>query len=108
MPMSDQETSVRVKKKTDRSAEGYTADERKELRRSWVRVWVTYAAAVYLFILGPFAAWMVFSSTSIDIAEGSQSISILAPNVAAGKDVFLAILPIATGIVTYWFATRRN
>ncbi len=74
-----------------------------------VRVWVTYIAALYLFILGPVAAWMVFSANTVNVAtEASGTLAVLAPNVAAGKDLFLSILPIATGIVTYWFAARGN
>ena len=107
--MSDEGTAVRVKKRLDRSAEGYTAEERKGLRRSRVRVVVTYAAALYLFVLGPFAAWLVFDASTVNVGIGENgTLAILAPNIAAGKDLFLTILPIATGIVTYWFAARGN
>ncbi len=108
--MSNQEESVRVRKWFDfRSKNGYTAEERKDLRRSLVRVWVTYVAALYLFILGPVAAWMVLGAKTVNVAAGDNgTLAVLAPNVAAGKDLFLSILPIATGIVTYWFAARGN
>ncbi len=110
--MSDEQSKAdRVKKRFDLSKNGYTSEERRNLRRSRVRVLVTYAAAFYLFVLGPIAAWMIFDSAVANAAtgtEGAQSIAILQPNVAAGKDLFLSILPIATGIVTYWFAARSQ
>ena len=108
--MSDEQGKpARVRRRYDfRSKEGYTAAERKGLRRSWVRVVVTYAAALYLFILGPLAAWLVFSAATVDVGANGNVMAVLAPNIAAGKDLFLAILPIATGIVTYWFAARGN
>lgn len=63
-----------------------------ELRRSKVRVYVTYFAAGFIFIGGGgFIAVLVFLS-QIDSA----------------KDIFMAILPLATSVVTYWFATRRQ
>ena len=104
--MSEQGTAARAKKWFDRSKEGYTAEERKDLRRSRVRVLVTYAAALYLFVLGPIAAWLVFSAGTVHVDANGDTMQILAPNIAAGKDLFLSILPIATGIVTYWFAAR--
>ena len=107
--MSDEDTAIRVKKRLDRSAEGYTAEERQDLRRSFVRVGVTYAAAVYVFVLGPVAAWLVFDASTVNVGTGENgTMAILAPNIAAGKDLFLSILPIATGIVTFWFAARGN
>ena len=66
--------------------------EELELRRSRVRVYVTYTAAGFIFIGGAaFIAVLVFF-------KGTDS----------AKDIFMAILPLATSVVTYWFATRQN
>ena len=74
----------------------YTVDEKKELRRNHVRVLVTYAAAVYLFLFGPAVVICLFKAP----AENGG-------NVAAAKDMFMSLLPIASSIVAYWFAARR-
>ena len=95
--MSDETQPQHVKKWWDMSNNGYTADERKELRRNRVRVLVTYAAAVYLFVFGPAMVWVLFMSP--DVAKD---------NVIAAKDMFMGLLPIASGIVAYWFATRKT
>ena len=68
------------------------AEERRENNRSAVRMIVTYVAAGFLFVVGAAIAGYL-------IATGKNN---------EGKDVFLAILPIAAAIVTYWFATRKN
>ena len=66
--------------------------EELESRRSKVRVYVTYVAAGFIFIGGgAFIAVLVFLQ-EIDSA----------------KDIFMAILPLATSVVTYWFATRQQ
>ena len=75
--------------------DGMTVDDRKELRRNLVRIWVTYGAAFYLFILGPIFCVILFTRTPTSSLD-------------AAKDLFLAILPIASGIVAYWFATRSQ
>ena len=63
-----------------------------ESNRSLVRMLVTYMAAGFLFIVGAaLVAYFVATNKTGD-----------------GKDLFLAILPVAAAIVTYWFATRRN
>lgn len=87
----------RVKKWWDMSKDGYTVKERKELRRNRVRVWVTYAAAAYLFLFGPVMVWILFKSP--DVAK---------ENIIAAKDMFMALLPIASGIIAYWFAARKT
>ena len=95
--MSDGTQPQHVKKMGDVSKDGYTAEERKELRRNRVRVVVTYAAAFYLFVFGPVTVWVLFMSP--DVAKD---------NVIAAKDMFMGLLPIASGIVAYWFATRKT
>ena len=67
---------------------------RREARKSCVRVVVTYLAALFVFVGGPviilaFGAGWVKAETSGDM-----------------KEVFMTVLPIATGILTYWFADR--
>ena len=37
--------------------DGMTVDQRRDLRKSFVRVLVTYAAAIHLFIFGPIFCW---------------------------------------------------
>jgi len=62
-----------------------TESEKQELRKSCVRVRVTYIASTFLF--GGAAVLMVFK-----------------PDEA--KDIFFTVVPVATGIISYWFATR--
>ncbi len=60
-------------------------------RRSLVRIIVTYAATGYVFI----------GSIALIIALW------VAEDLSAAKEVFTMVLPIATGIITYWFASRK-
>ena len=69
------------------------AQLKQELRKSRVRVNVTYAATVFIF--GGALLLMVWG------ARGSERFD-------QALDVYNVILPIAAGIVTYWFATRSN
>ena len=68
------------------------AEQQRENNRSAVRMIVTYVAAGFLFIVGAAISGYLIGSG----------------NAAEGKDVFLAILPVAAAVVTYWFATRQN
>ena len=68
------------------------AEEQRESRRSAVRVLVTYIATGFLFVVG--AALVGYF-----VATGKHD---------DGKDLFLAILPIASAVITYWFAARRS
>jgi len=69
-------------------------DLEKELarRKSAVRVRVTYAATGYA-LLG--ALVLIIGA----VASG---------DINTGKDIFLAVLPVATGVITYWFADRSR
>ena len=68
-------------------------DNRLEERRSQVRVWVTYIAAFFVFFGGALLiAYYALFTDEVNLA----------------KDIFLAILPIATGVVTFWFAGRAH
>ena len=58
--------------------------------RSNVRIRVTYLAALFIFLGGG-------TIITYAIYKGDMSLA---------KDTFNVILPIATGVVTYWFAGR--
>lgn len=68
------------------------AEEQRENRRSAVRIGVTYVAAGFLFLVGAGAVGFLFAIGDIE----------------TGKDMFLAILPVAAAIVTYWYASRKG
>ena len=72
-----------------------TVREQIEMRRSKVRIWVTYSAALYVF-LGSLVLILAFAIAG---AEGT--------GLTLAKEVFTMVLPIATGIITYWFASRK-
>lgn len=72
-----------------------TSKERIEERRSWVRVTVTYAAAAYVFI----GSLALIAALWIDPLDAQK--------LTTAKDVFMMVLPVATGIITYWFASRK-
>ena len=69
--------------------------EGNEIRRSLVRVWVTRCAAAYMFG----GSTLLIVALWIDAVDGDK--------LQIAKDVFLTVLPVATGIVSYWFAGRR-
>ena len=73
-----------------------TVEERRQDRRSKVRVIVTYWAALYIFggatALIALALWGNLTKTNFDIV----------------REIFTLALPIATGVITYWFATRQQ
>jgi len=67
-----------------------------EERRSMVRVLVTRWASVYIFggsAILIAALWF----ESIDVSK-----------LAIAKDIYMSTLPIAAGVISYWFATRAN
>ena len=61
-----------------------------DVLRSLVRVGVTYIATAFTFGVG---GVLILNPSITD-------------NFPESKELYLAILPIATGIITYWFATR--
>ena len=63
----------------------------RESRRSQVRVRVTYGAAGFLFIGGALMIAVLLFMEDKDSA----------------KDLFLAIMPVSAGILSYWFASRN-
>lgn len=66
--------------------------EEREARRSRVRIWVTYGAALFLFAGGA-------SLTGLFMLVGLY---------AEAKDLFMTILPVSAAVVSYWFATRSQ
>ena len=65
--------------------------EKRESRRSMVRVYVTYAAAAFVFGGGAILIAVLFF-----MGKGDEA-----------KDLFLAIMPVGAAVISYWFATRR-
>ncbi len=64
---------------------------KKEIRKSRVRVIVTYIAAIFLF--GGGAAFIIFL---IRCGETDQALTL-----------FNTLLPVAAAIISYWFAGRN-
>ena len=71
-----------------------TLKEKRALMKSRVRVWITYGAALYVLLFGAILCGLLlwFGSDAAGMAEA--------------KDLFLATLPIGSGILAYWFAAR--
>ena len=71
-----------------------TPQEKQEISKSRVRVWVTYVATLFLFgVSSGLIIWFMCGKN----ADTDKAMT-----------VFNTILPVATGVVTYWFATRSN
>ena len=70
-------------------------ESKQESNRSRVRIWVTYIAAVYVFA----GSSILICSLWIDQVDDKK--------LSIAKDIFFTVLPIATGIITYWFASRK-
>ena len=66
-------------------------EDRITIRRNWVRILVTYIATGFIFIGGIGLIGLALYS-SIDVEKA--------------KDIYLSILPVATGIIAYWFGSR--
>lgn len=67
-----------------------TSKEQIDQRRSRVRVWVTYSAAVFVFVGSPVLMGFLIYKDKYDEALG----------------LFNTILPVATGVISFWFAAR--
>lgn len=63
--------------------------------RSFVRICVTYIAAAYAFIGSGALIWWVLTTEDFNKDKFD-----------AAKDLFMLVLPVATGVITYWFASR--
>ena len=71
-------------------------EARQEVAKSRVRVYVTHLAAAFVFGGG----------AVLVVVLGAGWVNAGDANVIAMKDVFMTVLPIATGVITYWFADR--
>lgn len=69
-----------------------TFDEKLKLRKSRVRVAITYWAAIFLF-----AVPIVMIITFFKLCKYDEALTL-----------FNSILPVAAGIISYWFATRSK
>ncbi len=65
-------------------------NEKIEARRSFVRISMTWAAGIFLFFGGALLIGAFFWKEDYLLS----------------KDLFLAIMPIASAIISYWFASR--
>ena len=85
-----------------KSEKAATHSEYLEERRSAVRVRVTYLAAVFIFGGG-----LLVLVISLIIGATTDLTDSIIKLVESVKELYLVILPIATTVVTYWFATRK-
>lgn len=72
-----------------------SSKEANEARRSLVRIVVTYIAAAYVFG----GSTLLIGALWLDQLDDEKL------NIA--KDIFMMVLPVATGVITYWFASRK-
>ena len=82
-----------------------TPEQRIKSRRSSVRVFVTYAAAAYAFLGG---LLLIYFALKVEMPTDEKAQNFVREQWQFAKDLFVTILPIATGVITYWFATRRT
>ena len=73
-------------------------EDKIKLRRSKVRVVVTYGAAAFLFGGGA----LFIGYLALYPAEKE------AVTLTLAKEIFFVLVPVATSIVTFWFAGRRS
>ena len=78
-----------------RSADNRPLEEQLEGRRSRVRICATYIALAWIFVG---SVGLAITLALVDMDEST---------IGHIRDVFFTVLPVATGIVTYWFASRR-
>lgn len=74
-----------------------TEEQKTEKRKGKVRVWITYLAALYVFFGSAYLIF-IFLMHEGEVSEGMEG----------ALTLFNTTLPIATGIITYWFAARSN
>ena len=68
-------------------------EARRQALRSAVRVYITYGAGAYLVVA---SAGLIAAAF---LGEDAQAFD-------NSKNIFMATLPVATGVLTYWFADR--
>ena len=69
-----------------------------DIIKSWVRIIITVFAGIYLFFGSGYLIWYFVKYTGEKAPIGADT----------ALTLFNTVLPIATGIVTYWFAARSN
>ncbi len=75
-----------------------TVEDKIKLRRSKVRVVVTYGAAAFLFAGGAlFIGYLVLYPAEKEVVT-----------LTLAKEIFFVLVPVATSIVTFWFAGQRG
>ena len=74
-----------------------TAKEKMDKNKSKVRIRITYIATAYVFLGSAYLIY-IFLMHEGTISDGMEK----------ALTLFNTTLPIATGIITYWFATRSN
>ena len=79
--------------------DGISVGERTALRRSRVRVYVTLLAGFYLFLGIPAFAFMLLFY---------EDLGVKATGLDHAKDLFLATMPIASGVIAHWFGARSG
>ena len=79
--------------------DGISVSERTALRRSRVRVYVTLLAGFYLFLGIPAFAFTLLFYEEVGVSSGGLD---------HAKDLFLATMPIASGIIAHWFGARSG
>ena len=65
------------------------------IMRSFVRICVTYISAGFAFGGGGYLIYWTLTTDEFDQDKFD-----------AAKDLFMLVLPVATGVITYWFASR--
>ena len=80
----------------EREKDPKVIEARQARAKSRVRIFVTQISAIFVFGGG---ALMI-------LALGADWVKAEKANVIAMKEIFMTILPIATGVITYWFADR--
>ncbi|MCY4561264.1 MAG: hypothetical protein OXC03_02910 [Flavobacteriaceae bacterium] len=69
-------------------------ENKEKIRRNWVRILVTFGAAGFVFIVGALLVILfVFYGDNSD------------EKIKIAKELYFAILPVATGILAYWFGS---
>lgn len=93
--MSNKTQVVNVWQRVERN---WSADEKLRFKRNLVRRLTSYMAGVYLFV-GSFG----LIALAFLIPDASKN-----ANFIAAKDIYMSILPVASGVIAYWFASREG
>ena len=87
----------KITNETDPAIINAKAKAKKKIRRNWVRIWVTYFAAGFVFILG--AVLVIILVFNGDNTTGKLD---------TAKELYSIILPVATGILAYWLRQPKS